>query len=62
MDHRRQTVWLLAVIHFGCGRWLRGLQPIQKVVATLIFVRLTQGQKSKRVPSGATDFFLWQLC
>ena len=38
------------------------LQPVQKLVATLIFVRLTQGQKSKRVPSGATDFFLWQLC
>ena len=28
------------------------LQPVQKLVATLIFARLTQGQKCKRVPSG----------
>ena len=28
------------------------LQPVQKLVATLIFARPTQGQKCKRVPSG----------
>ena len=28
------------------------LQPVQKLVATLIFVRPPQGQKCKRVPSG----------
>jgi len=27
------------------------LQPVQKLVATLIFARPTQGQKCKRVPS-----------
>ena len=33
------------------------LQPVQKLVATLIFARLTQGQKCKRVPSGGFCFF-----
>ena len=28
------------------------LQPVQKLVATLIFARPPQGQKCKRVPSG----------
>ena len=28
------------------------LQPVQKLVATLFFARLTEGQKCKRVPSG----------
>ena len=28
------------------------LQPVQTLVATLIFARLTEGQKCKRVPSG----------
>ena len=30
------------------------LQPVQKLVATLIFTRLPQGQKCKRVPSGVS--------
>ena len=28
------------------------LQPVQKLVATLIFAHLTEGKKCKRVPSG----------
>ena len=28
------------------------LQPVQTLVATIIFARLTEGQKCKRVPSG----------
>ena len=33
------------------------LQPVQKLVATLIFARPTQGQKCKRVPSGVFQIF-----
>ena len=36
------------------------LQPVQKLVATLIFARLTQGQKCKRVPSGVPPSKAWQ--
>jgi hypothetical protein len=31
------------------------LQPVQKLVATLIFARPPQGQKCKRVPSAAPN-------
>ena len=31
------------------------LQPVQKLVATLIFARPPQGQKCKRVPSGVPN-------
>ena len=46
------------------------LPPVQKLVATLIFARPTQGQKCKRVPFGnrifqgkrSLVFSLWPCC